>query len=1180
MASSGFLPSSLRSSCRSLFELNVSAALPALVVGGMLALLTGGCGGGGGSTGSSGGGGTQPADFALTIPAQLTVQSGGLPQPFQISFQSSQNNLPVTVTISGLGSGLSLYGGSAYKFTDVTSTPSYTWEIGADAAAAAGSSSFSISATNGSVTHSWTVNVTVTQGAGFQISLSPSTLTLMPTQSSTVTATVTGSNIPSNLSLQVSSYPSVSQYASVTSVLPTGTNTWKLVVGTPPVVSPATVSLFVQAYSGTTASSAVAVLNLTVKTFPPVTALTRSNFVRAGDTPWGGVYDPVRKLVFVAYGRLNQVVAYSSVDQHIVATIPVAQYQPGTQGAQTIDEAADGSRVYVGGAGQIAIIDPGLLQVVGTVRTPTPSTYQNAAQLVTLADGNLLVENSDSHIYLWNPVAQTFTPDDPPAVPGVSFAGSLIRSADHSKALAYGSSSAVLFSSGSDTWGNYGTNLSGIPALSPDGSQIAAACDTAGTPAVAISFYDDQFNVLEANTSNVVLCSPGWSAQTIYSLDGKTADFFVNSNTGEVGMAYDAVSFSPMGLFAVANRTAVTQPFAIDESGLVYGSAVSTAGLAVTDASHPGAIGSDSGTSFAFPDFAYPQVVTNSIVGLNTSVENIIFGHAFDSNTKYGVYVGAPPGAPGSMQASGVSVASSTQLNFLTPASGTPGPVNLTVTRPDGWYEVIPDALTYGPYPIGVYPNTIPATEAAKMTAVGYGIGVEGETVTVGASTATETGGAPISSFDLYYPLLGVSMTTNSGTPGWADVTFANRTGTATLHHAVQFLKSVNTYPMTGSPDAIVYDKAHQRLYVSNTANNNVAVFDLASSTFDLPIAVGNGPTKLALTGDGSILAVLNQTDATVSVIDTSQLKVTATWAAVTAAEKSAGMRPFLLSLAAPHSVVVGYGAPFVRLLDLTTGSLSCTGVTGCDSTGINLNPGIYVATVASSPDGTKLAFSDGSGKLAVLDMTQNSLISAPAMSTGSHVLAIDTDNNLIADSLNTYDATLHPLSTVGTEEIYYTSGQPSGPYSSSPFDVLNASGSLLFEPNGPVVVMDVHHGNMVMWIGNVDAQAMALDETGTRLFCLSVGEITIVQLYEAPLRIGSVTPANGGVGTTVTIRGSGFESGSTVSFGSTGSTVSYVDSATLQAILPSSLPRGPVQVTVTNPDGSHYALDAAFAVN
>ncbi|HLJ76394.1 MAG TPA: IPT/TIG domain-containing protein [Acidobacteriaceae bacterium] len=1165
--------------------------------------LLAGCSGGGGSASSTGGGGgtppPPPPDFTLDVQTSVIAQSAGLPQPFKISFGNSQNNLPVTVTISAMPSGLSLYGGSTHTFTDAIATPSYTWNIGVGAAAS-GSSSFTVSATNGSVTHTWTVNVTITQGIGFQVNLSPSSLTLTPGQSGAVQATVTGTNIPSGVTLGIGSYPVGSEFSAV-QIQAAGTNAWTLHLTAPLTVTATTVPLFVEAYVNNNTSSAVAVLNLTVnQSFPAVTALTRSNFVRFGDAPSDAVYDAARKMVFVSYARLNRVVVYSSIDQHMVATIAAPLYQPLQQGEQTIDESVDGTRVYVGSAGKIVIIDPASMQVVGSAATPLSSSYPYAGpvQLVTLADGNVLVENGDGQVYLWNPATNAFTLDDPPSSPnGGSPNGPLTRSADHSKALLYGLTGPILFSSGTDTYGVYGRNVVAKLALSPDGSQIAGACSTNAIPEDSVWFYDDSFNVIGGAESDAA-CQGGYA---IYGLDGKTVYFFLTvPGSGNAGVAYDTTTFQPTGVFETWNITAVAQPLAIDESGLIFGSAIQGAGLAVTDASHPGAIGPDpdynnggepSSFAFPYPNVTLPMAVHDNDVSLNTPVPNYLPGNGYDANSTYQIFAGAPPGGQGSMQASGVSVGSGTQLNFTTPASSTPGPVNLTLTRSDGWNVVLPDAITYGPDALAVYPNAIPATQPATMTVIGYGIGTDGG-ATAGGSAATTTTAVPLSTSNGDLPLETMQMTTNSGTPGWADVTIANPSGTTTLHHAVQFLKSMNTYPLIGSLAAVVYDRTHQRLYVSNTSGNNVAVFDLATSTFASSIAVGHGPTRLALSADNSTLAVLNQTDATLSVIDTSQLKVTGTWAVVTVTEKAAGAIPSLLTFGTPHDVVVGFPGLSLHLLDLTTGSMSCTGVAGCDSTGVNLQPGFYVGRVSSSPDGTKVVFegliSNGNtGEIAVLDLTQNTLTPAASMPAGSDVLAVNADKNTIADGLNVYDAQLRPVTTIGGDEIYYTSGLPGGSVAAGNFDVLNPSGSLLFvaasTPQDGVFALDVHHGNVAMRIAPADRTAlstMALDETGTRLFCVTTSGLTIIQLYEAPLSIGSVAPASGMAGTTVTIRGSGFESGTKVSFGGTSAAVTFVDAMTLQVSVPPSLPSGPVQITITNPDGSRYALDAAFTEN
>ncbi|HET7213121.1 MAG TPA: IPT/TIG domain-containing protein [Terriglobia bacterium] len=78
---------------------------------------------------------------------------------------------------------------------------------------------------------------------------------------------------------------------------------------------------------------------------------------------------------------------------------------------------------------------------------------------------------------------------------------------------------------------------------------------------------------------------------------------------------------------------------------------------------------------------------------------------------------------------------------------------------------------------------------------------------------------------------------------------------------------------------------------------------------------------------------------------------------------------------------------------------------------------------------------------------------------------------------------------------------------------------------------------------------------------------------------ISSVSPGSGSTdgGTVVTIAGSNFESGATVSFGgSPASNVSFVSSAQLQASTPAHA-AGSVDVAVTNPDGTNGVLTGGF---
>jgi hypothetical protein len=160
----------------------------------------------------------------------------------------------------------------------------------------------------------------------------------------------------------------------------------------------------------------------------------------------------------------------------------------------------------------------------------------------------------------------------------------------------------------------------------------------------------------------------------------------------------------------------------------------------------------------------------------------------------------------------------------------------------------------------------------------------------------------------------------------------------------------------------------------------------------------------------------------------------------------------------------------------------------------------------------------------------------------------------------------------------------------------LHASGSLLYVPTNvfrlrpersAVDIYDAHHGGLrgrvflpeTYRFGGVDS--LALDEAGKKIFANTESGITMVELASVPLSIGSVRPEMGpsAGGTRVTIRGSGFQSGAVVKFGSTALATTFVDENTLSVTTPS-MPAGAVHVTIANPDGEEYSLDAGFHFN
>lgn len=87
--------------------------------------------------------------------------------------------------------------------------------------------------------------------------------------------------------------------------------------------------------------------------------------------------------------------------------------------------------------------------------------------------------------------------------------------------------------------------------------------------------------------------------------------------------------------------------------------------------------------------------------------------------------------------------------------------------------------------------------------------------------------------------------------------------------------------------------------------------------------------------------------------------------------------------------------------------------------------------------------------------------------------------------------------------------------------------------------------------------------------------------MANVPLGIGTLTPASGPAagGTTLTIRGSGFVSGATVTIGGKSAAVTFKDMNTLTVIAPA-LATGAQRLTITNPDGETVSLDAAYTAN
>jgi len=170
----------------------------------------------------------------------------------------------------------------------------------------------------------------------------------------------------------------------------------------------------------------------------------------------------------------------------------------------------------------------------------------------------------------------------------------------------------------------------------------------------------------------------------------------------------------------------------------------------------------------------------------------------------------------------------------------------------------------------------------------------------------------------------------------------------------------------------------------------------------------------------------------------------------------------------------------------------------------------------------------------------------------------------------------------------------------------LHPTGALLYEPfldgpppsappasgiHGGIDVRDAHNGQLRLRIYLPEPVAMlstdvdglhggflAVDENGQRLFALTTSGLTVIQLANVPLGVGTLTPASGVAagGVTVSLRGSGFVSGIKAILGGKTATVTWKDMNTLKLTTPAT-PAGPQQLILTNPDGESISLDAAL---
>lgn len=242
--------------------------------------------------------------------------------------------------------------------------------------------------------------------------------------------------------------------------------------------------------------------------------------------------------------------------------------------------------------------------------------------------------------------------------------------------------------------------------------------------------------------------------------------------------------------------------------------------------------------------------------------------------------------------------------------------------------------------------------------------------------------------------------------------------------------------------------------------------------------------------------------------------------------------------------------------------------------------------SVASSADGSEVVIAGGN--LNVYHVAQGSLSSTESsytIGTG----AISGDGNVVAQQSVFADAFANLVGQVGSGKISDSGQNPTGyidglnltPFSGAQ---LNASGSLYFVPySNSFDIDDVQQGRVRLrfslseTISNI-VEPLATDSGGRHIYLLTDKGLTIVDLGNALLSIGSVTPTSASPGTVVSVRGSGFSPSTTATVGGQAALVSFIDEDTLTFTVPA-IASGPTNIVLQNSDGTSYTLQNGLIV-
>ncbi|MGB7284391.1 MAG: IPT/TIG domain-containing protein [Candidatus Acidiferrum sp.] len=952
----------------------------------------------------------------------------------------------------------------------------------------------------------------------------------------------------------------------------------------------------------------------------PRTSYASTDSIPAMDDPSGEphhrhiAYDPAHQLVFVANRAMNRVDIFSS-------TTGARAGQVCVPGASSADLSADGTTVWAGTVTeQVAAIDTTSLQVKAryeiTGLQPLPNTlFDRPEELLALSGGNLMMrlrqsQTGEALLALWTPSSNTLT-DLTSAAPQLfqSGLGAMARTDDQTKVIVAANDAsgeiAIFNASGNVIAGPQGLGSGTIPlvAANPSGSNFAVVFISNGSTQVLL--LDSSLNQIGAYLTTAV-------NGMVFSRDGQFLYLSEYAASPPVITALNASTLAVVGqvpdLWIGGRRTEIEE---VDTTHLLFG--IANRGVGFVDAATPAAL------SAAVPSFAAPPAAQPS-EGPNAGGTATVFSGQNFAGTAQVVF--------GTQPATNASASSSTQISATSPPDAATGPINVTAYFPSGWLALAPEAFSYGPQFLQVLPNAGTPAGGDTVQIYGYGFGSDPTkvTVTIGGTSATVeqtqnvTTIAPSLGLDATYPfsLECITLQTPAGTAGNADIVITSPAGSITASKAFQYLQSETFYAKPAYDKFVLYDQSRQWLYLSDI--DHLDVFDLSAGVFQgaaIEPPGGPPPTSelrgLALTPDSTQLVAADFGAQNIYLLDPDT--GIGTTVAVGGVPGYSSSGPARVAATSAQTVFVGLSAE-----SGSAGSCpSCLGQLSLTASPPTIEPATQAEV--TSITGAPLVESDDIG-----DQVFVAYATAPGgplalwNAASPDQFSTFTANDAATDMGTAPDGTRFALQANGTTEIrgadLSLGAVPTNPELAQipgrvqvPGVTLHPSGALVYQPfltgpagnagvKGGVDIIDANSGALRMRIllpqqimtdvDGLHGSFLAIDENGQRLFAVTSTDgtaqnagITIVTLASVPLGIGTLTPANGPAagGTQISIRGSGFQSGATVTVGGKAATATFVDVNTLTVVTPA-LATGGQRVIITNPDGTTISLDAAFTAN